>query len=280
MTSTAPSSPIQWDIVRRLLTNLNANNLSPGLQTSPLRLSRTELADIAHLIQLQHNTIASLTLSANAPPSSLTPNSVITASRSTRPPDYYTNAKFEDLVTRPLKPTYDGSPAQLMPFLNSLDIRRHDEGWYPITFLQVNQTKLDLLWDFTHIMETDICTAAAARWDVSTMHIDKHTVDTPTYNARILARLLFGSITDDFLITILHRIPEKYRNDGPYILWTIYNHIHCNNIAFIETIKQCIRDTALAQFDNNVLKHIMTIRDNLCLITTSSQKDTHKDLLT
>jgi hypothetical protein len=73
---------------------------------------------------------------------------------------------------------------------------------------------------------------------------------------------------------------EKYRNDGPYILWTICNHIHHNNIAFIETIKQRIHNTTLAQFDNNVLKYIMTIRDNLRLITTSSQKDTHKDLLT
>jgi acyl dehydratase len=71
------------------------------------------------------------------------------------------------------------------------------------------QTKLDLLRDFMHITETDIHTAAAVRRDASTMHIDKHTVDTPTYNARILARLLFGSITDDFSITILHRVPGK-----------------------------------------------------------------------
>jgi hypothetical protein len=112
------------------------------------------------------------------------------------------------------------------------------------------------------------------------MEIDKHTVDHPTYHARILARLVFGSIMDDFSIMILQQIPESYCNDGPYILWTICNHIHQkNNIAFIETIKQRIRDTALEQFDNDVLKYIISIRDNLRLITFSTKKGSHKDLL-
>jgi hypothetical protein len=67
----------------------------------------------------------------------MTPNQTPTASASSTTrtsltassshhPDYYHNAKFEDIATRPLKPVYDGSPAQLVPFLNRLDIRRHD----------------------------------------------------------------------------------------------------------------------------------------------------------
>jgi hypothetical protein len=111
------------------------------------------------------------------------------------------------------------------------------------------------------------------------MDTDKHTVDHPTYNARILACLLFGSIADDFSVMILHCIPESYHNDGPYVLWTICNHIHRNNIAFVETIKQHICDTTLDHFDNDVLKYIVSIRDNLRLITSSSKKDNHRDLL-
>jgi len=166
MTSAAPSSPHQPDIVRRLLNNLNANAFSPDVQTSPLRLTTLELHDIAMHIQSQRTTIASLT------PTSKTTNTIpstqstdITTSRSSRPPDYYTNAKFEDIATRPLKPIYDGSPEQLVPFLNHLDIRRHDEGWYPITFITINQEKLDLLRDFTHIKEADIRQEATRRWD-------------------------------------------------------------------------------------------------------------------
>ncbi len=279
MTSSVPSSPIQPDIVRRLLTNLNANVSVSDVQTSPLRLTTVELHEIATHIQTQRATIASLT-----PIPRTTTNTPTTPSqgfilRPSRQPDYYNNAKFEDLATRPLKPTYDGSPDQLVPFLNRLDIRRHDEGWYPITFVTIRNKKLDLLRDFTQISATDIRQQAKNRWDSLTMEIDKHTVDHPTYNARILAKLLFGSIGDDFSLMILHRVPETYRNDGPYVLWTICNHIHRNNIAFNETIKQRIRDSTLVQFDNDVLKYIISVRDNLRLITTSSKQDNHNDLL-
>jgi hypothetical protein len=78
---------------------------------------------------------------------------------------------------------------------------------------------------------------AKLRWLSPTVSNDKHTVDHPTYNARVLGRLLLRSITDDFSIMIINRIPHDFRNDGPLILWTICNNIHRNNVAFIETIK-------------------------------------------
>ena len=43
---------------------------------------------------------------------------------SSRLPEYYNNAKYEDISTKPLSKKYDGSPEGLIPFLNRLDIRR------------------------------------------------------------------------------------------------------------------------------------------------------------
>jgi hypothetical protein len=98
----------------------------------------------------------SLTPNPRTTSTSSTTPPLSSATRSSRHPDNYNNAKFEDLATRPLKPIYEGSPKQLVPFLNCLDIRCHDEGWYPVTFITLNQEKLDLLRDFTTVMESTI----------------------------------------------------------------------------------------------------------------------------
>jgi hypothetical protein len=42
---------------------------------------------------------------------------------------YINNAKYEAICCRPIVPLYDGTEADLMPFLLHLDIRRQDEGW-------------------------------------------------------------------------------------------------------------------------------------------------------
>jgi hypothetical protein len=163
-----------------------------------------------------------------------------------------------------LKPAYDGSSEQLIPFLNRLDIRRQDEGWYPITFLTIQYNKYDLIRHFTKIDESVMLQEAKIRWTSTTLAVDKHTIDHPTYNARVLARLLLGSVTDDFCILIINRIPQEYRNDGPLILWIICNNVHRNNVAFVETIK-C---------------NILHIKDNLRLITSTDGTTTeHNDLI-
>jgi len=63
-------------------------------------------------------------------------------------PEYFNNAKYEDIVCKPLKPLYDGTLDNLVPFLNRLDIRHHDEGWGTITYLKVNNRELDLIRNF------------------------------------------------------------------------------------------------------------------------------------
>jgi hypothetical protein len=74
--------------------------------------------------------------------SSTSTNNVVTPPKY---PGYYSNARYEDIICKPIKPAYDGNADQLVPFLNRLDIRRQDESWYPITFVHIKQQALDLL---------------------------------------------------------------------------------------------------------------------------------------
>jgi hypothetical protein len=39
-----------------------------------------------------------------------------------RPPEYYNNAKYEDIILKPICSSYNGSPEELVPFLNCHDI--------------------------------------------------------------------------------------------------------------------------------------------------------------
>jgi hypothetical protein len=122
---------------------------------------------------------------------------------------------------------------------------------------------------------------AKQHWTSPTLSTVKHTIDHLMFNARVLAHLLLGSITDDFCIIIIKRILQEYRNDAPLLLWIICNNIHKNNIAFVETMKCKIRDSTLLQFCNDVSKYITHIKDNLCLITSSDNGTIeHIDLLT
>ncbi len=150
---------------------------------------------------------------------------------------YYNNAKYKDIICHPLKPQYDGSPDQFIPFLNKLDSHQQDEGWYPFTFVQTGTEKLDLTWHFAKITEELIKCQETQWWTSETVLTDKYDVNHSTYNARKLACLLLSSVTDDFSITIINRIPQDLCNDGPLILWTICNNIHQNNVALTETIK-------------------------------------------
>lgn len=242
------------------------------------RLSHEHLTALLQLFRRQQSMIAALT--ANTAPASPTPSPQQFSTSSHKPPEYYNNAKYEDIISKPIKPLYDGSSEQLVPFLNRLEIWRQDEGLYPITFLDIHNTKYDLIRHFAKIDELVMLQEAKLRWTSPTISSDKHTIDHPTFNARVLACLLLGSITDDFCITIINRIPQEYRNDGPLLLWTICNNIHRNNIAFVESIKCKICDSTLSQFNGDISKYIFHTKDNLCLIMTSdASTPTHTDLL-
>jgi hypothetical protein len=281
MSAITPAKPTNDNSIITDLLNQLGDTLPPTSddpESSQPHLSQDQLSALLQLFRRQQSTIT--TLLANATPASPT-HSPRPASRvPLKPPEYYTNAKYEDIISKPIKPLYDGSSEHLVPFLNRLDIRRQDEGWYPITFLEIQNRTYDLVRHFATIDESVMLQEAKLCWTSSTVSTDKYTIDHPTFNARVLARLLLGSVTDDFCITIINRIPQEYRNDGPLLLWTICNNIHRNNIAFIESIKRKIRESTLSQFNEDVPKYILHIKDNLRLITTSDNSlPNHTDLL-
>jgi hypothetical protein len=244
------------------------------------QISPDELRALLARLQQQQQTIDAL-LQQQQLPSTAPSVNYQAKSFMTKTPDYYNIAKYEDIVCKGIKPSYDGSPDNLIPFLNRLDIRRQDESWYPTTIVIINGKSFDLTRHFVQVSEDDILKAAQQRWTSPSIATDKLTLDHPTFNARVLGRLLMASITDTFSITIINRIPQDLHNDGPLILWTVCNHIHRNNIAFVETIKTKIRNATLTQFSDDVDSYIIYIKDNLRLISAATD-DTkeHNDLIT
>jgi hypothetical protein len=172
--------------IHQLLQDLNESNSSQ--ESLNQSIHRERLSDIMHYFQQQQTAIQDVLGSSSTTFTSNSPRCQLPITTPT--PEYYTNAKYEDLACKPIKPLYDGSPKQLVPFLYRLDIRRQDEGWYPITFLLINNTTLDLTRHFAKLDESIMLQEARHRWLSPTVNQDKHTVDHPTYNAHVIGRLL------------------------------------------------------------------------------------------
>jgi len=86
------------------------------LKFTPAQLSQLIMACSTPVGHMSVPTQASLTSIAIAPSTA---------------PAYVTNAKYEEICCKPIKPTYEGTEEDLMPFLLHLDIRRQDEGCPP-----------------------------------------------------------------------------------------------------------------------------------------------------
>lgn len=107
-----------------VLQQLNSNTLTPDPTTGQpsMHLNQTQLSDILQCFRQQQDAIQTMidttfNTAASSNSSSIRPSPTTTAL-----PEYYNNAKYEDLVCKPIKPLYDGSPEHLVPFLNRLDI--------------------------------------------------------------------------------------------------------------------------------------------------------------
>jgi hypothetical protein len=102
-------------------------------------------------------------------------------------PDYFSNPKYEEIICQPIKPLYDGMPDNLIPFfLNRLDIHCQDEGWGSIAYINIGNTKNDLLKHFAKIDKTVILEEAHFHWLASTVDKDKHQLQHPTFHSRLL----------------------------------------------------------------------------------------------
>jgi hypothetical protein len=212
--TTYPSTPLDKakDISSHLETLLAGNQQQS--QTPASANDQTPPSDtIRELIQCFRRQQTAIDALATPPPSPFQPTLPRYMTSST--PDYFNNAKYEDIICRPIKPQYDGAPDTLVRFLNRLDLRRHDENWGTITYIILNGKKYDFICHFSQIPESDVLREAKFRWKVSTVTKDKHTMSHPTFNV-ILGKLLLNSLMNDFSITIVNRIPTTLCNDGPY----------------------------------------------------------------
>jgi hypothetical protein len=196
-------------------------------------------------------------------------------------PTDVTNAKYEEIACKPIKPLYEGTEEDLMPFLLRLDIQRQDEGWALATYITVDEHRYDLTIEFAHITEQNVIACAANRWSSPTVSTDKHIIGHDTYNSCLLAKCLLASILPELSLTLLNHIPTLYCNDGTYILWMLTNNIYRNNIAFVESICEKIVTATVIQHDNDVEKYLIYIKNHLCMITTKpTSARQHRGLIT
>lgn len=107
-------------------------------------------------------------------------------------------------------------------------------------------------------------------------------MDHDAYNACLAAIVLLNPINYDLTATLLNRIPYHIHNDRTYILWFIGHNIHCNNAAFVEHVHKKIILTTLSQFNYDVTKYIIFVKDNLHMITSPGHttQNEHNGLIT
>jgi len=205
--------------------------------------------------------------SVQAPNLHGSPTSII--AQPTLTPAYFNNAKYEDICCKPIKPCYDGTETDLMPFLLLLDIRHQDKGWAPATYVTIasdTSIRYELTCGLALVAEADIIAAIQDRWSSPTVQTDKHTIGHITCHARLLAKCLLASISNELTMTLMNHIPTAYCNDGTYMLWAITNNNYRNNIAFVECIREKIAMATLAVHDNNVERYLIFIENTLRMI--------------
>jgi len=135
-------------------------HLASAQFTMLLQCLHQQQRDISNILS---KSASSLTPTLSGPPSG------------SRPTDYYNNAKYEDIICHPMKPLYDVSINDLVPFLNCLDIQRHDETWSSVTHLLHEGKQLDLIRGFEKIPSSAIITIAKQRWESRMVDMEKCT---------------------------------------------------------------------------------------------------------
>ena len=145
--------------------------------------------------------------------------------------------------------------------------------------MQDNET-IDMVQHFSKVKESTILSQAKTLWDAPDSHQQSHTRGTPTYYARLFGVFLMNSLTNDFALLLHSCIDQKYSADGPTLLYTMRSHIHRNHLAFVESIKNKIRLSALAEFKQDVPSFLWFLQNNLRLITSTGASDTaNNDLI-
>jgi hypothetical protein len=151
------SSPISSNITN-LLNELQLNDTNDGETQQPKRSRNITLtpAQFSILLGLHSNI---------APQSDSSPTSTTaTISSPSALPAYYSNAKYEEISCKAIKPLYNGSEENLIPFLTKLELHRQHEGWASATFVTVAGKKYDLTTHFALLTEADMQAATTDLW--------------------------------------------------------------------------------------------------------------------
>jgi hypothetical protein len=195
-------------------------------------------------------------------------------------PDIYANAHFEQIACAGLATKFDGSSEQLIPTLDLIHIRRINEVWNSATYIKRNGVMIDLIHNFSKVTLADVQHQAKMLWATSDVEILRHTRGTATYNARLFGIFLLNSLTPDIAALLFSRIDQTYCMDGPLLFITMCQHIHRNHLAFVESIKNKIRLSTLAEHKNDVPTYLQFLQRNLWVIKSTGDVDTlHNDLL-
>jgi hypothetical protein len=139
---------------------------------------------------------------------------------------------------------------------------------------------LDLIHHFLKVSLADVQAQVTLLWEALDAEISRHTRGTATYNARLLGVFLLNSLTPDFAALLFSCIDQRYSMDGPLLFIMMCQHIHRNHLAFVESTKNKIRLSSLAEHKNDVPGYLHFLQKNLRVITSTGDADTlHNDLL-
>jgi hypothetical protein len=139
---------------------------------------------------------------------------------------------------------------------------------------------LDIVHHFSKISLDLIKQQAKQLWDCVDSKVKRHTRGAATYYARLFGAFLLNSLTPDFAALLFSRIDQAYCMDGPLLFITMCNHIHRNHVTFIESVKNKIHLSTLAEHKNDVPPYLHFLQKNLCVISSTGDADNlHNDLL-
>jgi hypothetical protein len=191
-------------------------------------------------------------------------------------------ARAEYYISQGLSMKFDGSQAQLAPWIKKFKALRNHALWRDATYLNHDDKRYDILTEFTKIKESMIKPRALQRCTPVNQAKSLKPENADLFYARILGKVVIDSVTDEFYTTLQNYSGDDLANDGPLLLWLILTHFHTSTVTYQEQLKQQIRSRSLCNdHAEDVEAYLLWLRHHLDILqtTTMSVGDTHNDLL-
>jgi len=147
--------------------------------------------------------------------------------------------------------------------------------WEPATYFLHKGKTVDLIHNFLNVLLSTIKQHAMDHWNSSEASTQHHIRGTMLCNSRLFGLFLINSLTPTLAASLYSRIDSRYSLDGQLLFLALCAHIHCNHLAFMESIKNEIRSTTLADHKNDVALYLHFLTNNLCFITLTGDANRH-----